>query len=176
MAEQDVWSQRARVLERAMWERAIERQRERFTGCRPCSRPPRICIYICIYNKLCIRVYTWVYMTIYAHMYPCIYIPIELAGTVLFVPSSVSVALHLPLLDLSALIPPIVDYFAGTGLMDTLLVTVVSFYAFGQQLDLTCFLLVRSSLLEKNTDVHVDCPFAKIHHHHKLWIRLLLFR
>ena len=44
---------------------------------------------------------------------------------------------------------PIVDYFLGTGLMETFLWTVGSFYVFGEKWDLTCFLPLRFHFFEK---------------------------
>ena len=60
-----------------------------------------------------------------------------------------TVARYLLMLELSALTPSIVDYFFGIGLMEMFLWTVGSFYVFGEKLDFTCFLQVRSSLFEK---------------------------
>ena len=60
-----------------------------------------------------------------------------------------NVALYLPMLELSALTPPIVDYFFGTGLMEMFLWTVGSFYVFGEKWDSTCFLPLRFHFFEK---------------------------
>jgi len=49
--------------------------------------------------------YMWTYIVIIIYIY--IYIYVLLAGVVLFVPSSVSVALHLPMLEFPALTPPL---------------------------------------------------------------------
>ena len=96
-----------------------------------------------------------------------------------------STLLYLPMLELSAPTPPIVDYLFGTGLMNMFLWTVGSFYVFGEQLDLTCFFASRIIFLEKHTDFHVDSLFAKIHHAPSgrgfyffeipIWERLLFF-
>ena len=59
------------------------------------------------------------------------------------------VALYLPMLELSALPPPIVDYFFGTGLMKMFLWTVGSFYVFGEKWDSTFVIQVRSRFFEQ---------------------------
>jgi len=53
------------------------------------------------------------------------------------------------MLVFSAPTPPFLDYLFGTGLMETFLWTVGSFYVFGEKWDLTCFLPVRFRFFEK---------------------------
>ena len=88
-------------------------------------------------DKYCYTIYIYIYMA---------------SGGCLFYLSlpGVTVALYLPMLELSALTPPIVDYFSGTGLMKTFLWTVGSFYVFGEQLDSTCCLQLRFHCLRKH--------------------------
>ena len=62
------------------------------------------------------------------YIYIYIYIYVFLPGLSYFSSSpGVTVALYLPMLELSAPTPPIVDYFFGTGLMNMFLWTVGSF-------------------------------------------------
>ena len=68
---------------------------------------------------------------------------IDLAGLILFAPSSVTVALHLPMLEFSAATPPFVDYVLGTDLMEMCIWTAGSFYVFSDKLDSACLLPVR---------------------------------
>jgi len=90
-----------------------------------------------------IHIYIYIYIYIYLHIWQAVFFS-HLAGMI--------VALYLPMFELSALTPPIVDYFFETGLMKMFLWTVGSFHVFGAQLDLTLFLQVRSSLFE-NTHI-----------------------
>ena len=85
----------------------------------------------------------WLYIAIYIYIYVLWREMISLSLPVM------TVARYLLMLELSALTPSIVDIFFGTGLMKVFLWTVGSFYVFGEKLDLTCFLPVRSSFFEK---------------------------
>jgi len=89
--------------------------------------------------------YMWTYITIYIYIYIC------LSGRLssFLTSGSVIVALYLPMLELSAPTPPIVDYLFGTSLMKMFLWTVGSFYVFGEQWDLTCFLPLRFHMCKK---------------------------
>ena len=89
-------------------------------------------------------------MYIYIYIIYIANIPIDPAGILSFVPSSVIVALHLPMLELLALTLPIVDICFGTGLMKMFLWTVGSFYVLGEQWDLTLFSRVRFHFLRKH--------------------------
>ena len=109
------------------------------------------CIYIDIYMYMLtymgIYDYMWTYITIHTNIYIYIYIYIYMrrsARLLSFLASgSVIVALCLPMLELPAPTPPIVDYLFGTGLMKMFQWTVGSFYVFGKTLDSTCFLQLR---------------------------------
>ena len=93
--------------------------------------------------------YILVYVDIYCYIY--IYIYSFLEGFSSFLSSgSVIVALHLPTLEFSALTPPIVDYLFGTGLRGMFLLTMGSFYVFGERWDLTCFYNSDPTLLRKH--------------------------
>ena len=102
-----------------------------------------------IYVHMDIYGYIRLYIDIYGHIYIYIYICLSGSSVILSHLKGMNVALYLPMLELSAPTPPIVDYFFGTGLMKVFLWTVGSFYVFGEQLDLTCFLPVRFHFFEK---------------------------
>jgi len=114
------------------------------------------------------------YMAMFGPFFVCIYIYIYiyvfLVGLLFF---SHLAAWLLQLSQVFGSNTPFVTYLFATGLMGMFLWTVVSFCVFGKKLDLTCVLQVRFQFLLENTDFHVDCIFAKIHHHE--FEKMLLF-
>ena len=83
----------------------------------------------------------YIYIYIYIHIYGCIwlYIHVDLACVVLFVPSRQECSTSPPDVGAFGSNNPIVDYFIGTGLMKMFLQAIASFHVFGEKLDLTCF-------------------------------------
>ena len=103
--------------------------------------------------------YIRLYVDIYCYIYIYIYVFLAEGSFYLSLPG-VTVALYLPMLELSALTPPIVDYFFGTGLMKMFLWTVGSFYVFGKTVGFDLFFISQIQVFREHTDFHVDCLFA----------------
>jgi len=124
--------------------------------------PQNIYIYVGIYGYMdiygyirlyiYIYVYIYIYIAIYIYIYIYIYLCKSWRALISLSLPVMTVARYLPMLELSAPTPSVVDYFSGIGLMEMFLWTMGSFYVFGEKWDLTSFLPVRFHFF-KNTQI-----------------------
>ena len=125
-------------------------------------------IYIYIWVYMAIYGHIWVYMDIYGYirLYVDIYgyIFMSFWKVVLFLTSgSVIVALYLPMSELSAPTPPIVDYFLKLVLWKCSYGP-CDHFMFSAKSGIRLVFTTQNPLFEENTDFRFHCLFAKIHH------------
>ena len=91
-----------------------------------------------------------IYGHIWLHVAIYIYIPLDLAGLVLVVPSGHECStLHPNVRDFGSDTPPLLTILCGTGLTEVFIWTVWSFNVFGGQLDWTCVFITQTMFFEK---------------------------